>query len=129
MAKYVTNYAKSIFDGICKKQQQKINRLNDKKNHGIEVGQIYYNSWGYDQTNVDFYMITSVKGQKIEFVKIGQNAESTKWDYGYTMPDATKIISEKTTAIATGKQEFKVWNSRYRVTIFDGKPKYYSTGH
>ena len=129
MTKYVTNYAKSIFDGICQKQQQKTNRLNDKKNHGIEVGQIYYNSWGYDQTNVNFYMITSVKGQKIEFVEIAQNAESTRWDYGYTMPDTSKIISDKMTAIASGKQKFKVLNARYQVSIFDGKPKYYSTGH
>lgn len=129
MTKYVTNYAKSIFDNICQKQQQKANRLNERKNHGIEVGQIYYNSWGYDQTNVNFYMITSVKGQKIEFVEIAQNAESTKWDYGYTMPDSSKIISEKMTAIATGRQKFKVWKSRYQVSIFDGKPKYYSTGY
>jgi archaellum component FlaF (FlaF/FlaG flagellin family) len=129
MSKYVTDYAKKIFNGICQKQQQQINRINDKKNHGIEVGQIYYNSWGYDQTNVNFYMITSVKGQKIEFVEIAQNAEFTQWDYGYTMPDSSKIISDKMTALATGKQKFKVWKSRYQVSIFDGKPKYFSTGY
>lgn len=33
--------------------------------HGFEVGQIYYDSWGYDQTNIDFYEITEVKGKSV----------------------------------------------------------------
>ena len=29
------------------------------------VGQIFYDSWGYDQTNVDFYQITEVKAKSV----------------------------------------------------------------
>jgi len=128
MAKYVTDYTKSIFSQMQLQQTRKVQRANDKKNHGIEVGQVYYTSWGYDQTNVSFYLITSVKGQKIEFVKVGQETKDTNWDYGYAMPNTSCIISETMTAMATGKNTFNV-KSRYSARLHNGKPKYYSTGY
>lgn len=30
---------------------------------GVHVGDIYYTSWGYDQTNVDFYQVVTLKGK------------------------------------------------------------------
>lgn len=33
--------------------------------HGFTVGDILYASWGYDQTNVDFYQVTEVRGKEI----------------------------------------------------------------
>ena len=27
------------------------------KDHDVKVGDIYYTSWGYDQTNIDFYEV------------------------------------------------------------------------
>ena len=29
---------------------------------GVRVGDIFYNVWGYDQTNVDFYQVVSLRG-------------------------------------------------------------------
>lgn len=59
-------------------------RLNDKNErqsakqairanmqHGFEVGQIYYDSWGYDQTNIDFYQIVEVKAKSVVIRSIG----------------------------------------------------------
>ena len=37
----------------------------------IKAGDIYYTSWGYDQTNVDFYKVIEVKGQKVTLIQIG----------------------------------------------------------
>lgn len=37
----------------------------------IKAGDIYYTSWGYDQTNVDFYKVIEVKGQKVTLIEIG----------------------------------------------------------
>ena len=30
---------------------------------GVHVGDIFYSSWGYDQTNIDFYQVVSLKGK------------------------------------------------------------------
>lgn len=28
------------------------------------LGKVFYSSWGYDQTNVDFYQVVAIKGKK-----------------------------------------------------------------
>ena len=33
--------------------------------HDIKVGAIFYNSWGYDQTNIDFYQVVSVTAKTV----------------------------------------------------------------
>ena len=40
----------------------------------VKVGQVFYASWGYDQTNVDYYAVTRVSstGKTAWFVKIGK---------------------------------------------------------
>lgn len=50
---------------------------------GVSVGDIFYNSWGYDQTNVDFYEVIRLTGQGVEVqpinsrvVSSGQGSES-----------------------------------------------------
>lgn len=30
---------------------------------GVKIGDIYYSSWGYEQTNVDFYQVVAFKGK------------------------------------------------------------------
>jgi hypothetical protein len=36
--------------------------------HGVEVGDFFVSSWGYDQTNIDFYKVVAVtpKGVKVQ---------------------------------------------------------------
>ena len=42
------------------------------KPHTLKLGDILYTSWGYDQTNIDFYQVTKVIGKKmIEIREIG----------------------------------------------------------
>ena len=38
---------------------------------GVKPGDIYTNSWGYDQTNIDFYKVVRVTATKAEIVPIG----------------------------------------------------------
>jgi hypothetical protein len=47
----------------ARKEQKKIAQKNMK--HNFKVGQVLYNSWGYDQTNIDFYQILEVKEKSI----------------------------------------------------------------
>lgn len=36
----------------------------------VQVGDIFYNSWGYEQTNVDFYQVVALSGQSVTIRKI-----------------------------------------------------------
>jgi hypothetical protein len=40
--------------------------------HNVKVGDIFYCSWGYDQTNIDFYQVTQVKGKNVVIREIGK---------------------------------------------------------
>lgn len=36
---------------------------------GVRVGDIYYASWGYEQTNVNFYEVVALKGKKTAVIR------------------------------------------------------------
>jgi hypothetical protein len=58
------------------------------------VGDLFYSSWGYDQTNIDFYQITAVKGKMIEARQI---AGQSKYDgpmHGHTKPNPGCFIGD-----------------------------------
>ena len=46
--------------------------MNDKK--AVKVGDIFYNSWGYDQTNIDYYEVVRVtkSGKSVYIREIAQ---------------------------------------------------------
>lgn len=56
--------------GVLKFKQD---RLDQRKNykHGLQVGDILESSWGYEQTNVNFYQVVEVMGSQIVVREIG----------------------------------------------------------
>ena len=38
--------------------------------HSLKPGDIFYNSWGYDQTNIDFYQVVSTSNKTITLRRI-----------------------------------------------------------
>lgn len=53
----------------------------------VNVGDIYVCSWGYDQTNIDYYKVTNVKNKTVNLVSIGQNRNYTGTMQGECVPD------------------------------------------
>ena len=43
----------------------------------VNVGDIYVCSWGYDQTNIDYYKVVNVKNKTVNLVSIGQTRNYT----------------------------------------------------
>ncbi len=66
------------FHSISKWELQKKERSDLKKTarenmaNPFEVGQVFYDSWGFEQTNIDFYQITEVKEKSVVIREIGQ---------------------------------------------------------
>lgn len=102
-----------------------------KAPHTLKTGDIMYSSWGYEQTNVDFYQVVKVVGShSVEIMPIKQSNDTSDmpYDQGRTMPIKDAFID--------GKMPMrKVVNSSNRVNIasyatawlWDGQPKFYST--
>ena len=55
--------------GIKKAKKEERKERNSKVK--CEVGQLFRYSWGYDQTNVDFYQVIEVKGKKVFLKEVG----------------------------------------------------------
>lgn len=63
---------RTTFDEKMKAQQQK-----KEFAHGLARGDILYSSWGYDQTNVDFYEVTAVSGKAVVIREIAKKSLSS----------------------------------------------------
>ena len=56
--------------------------------HNFKPGQLFYISWGYDQTNVDYYMLTELRGKTQGYiVPIGSKTVRTATGADYVSPN------------------------------------------
>ncbi len=104
--------------------------------YGIKVGDILEDSWGYEQTNVEFYKVTKIVSPcKIEIVEVG-HSRSNYESHGMAcdvVPDVNNEIGErivKTVAQDSwekqdGRYHIKI-NSCVSLTPWNGQPCYCS---
>jgi alkanesulfonate monooxygenase SsuD/methylene tetrahydromethanopterin reductase-like flavin-dependent oxidoreductase (luciferase family) len=62
--------------------------------HDYTVGEILHTSWGYDQTNVEYFEIVAVKGKFVTLREIAQSRAETNFMQGTCVPLAGKYIGE-----------------------------------
>lgn len=79
------------------------------------VGDVYYDSWGYDQTNVDFYQIIEVKAKSVVLQEIG--AKSVPGSEGMMCCSVEPDPSNKIKEPFLKPVQIRVGN--------DGKPNYH----
>ena len=60
--------------------------------HNIKIGDIFRSTWGYDQTNVEFWECVSVSGALITVKEIAQQREYTESMSGNCLPIPGKFI-------------------------------------
>lgn len=66
----------AFFDGIRQhKQMVKDRRDEYNKPHTFKVGDIITNSWGYDQTNVDWYRVTRTTEHYVWLKRVAANLQ------------------------------------------------------
>lgn len=79
------------------KEAEKERRSEIRKNfkNPFKVGEIFYDSWGWEQTNIDFYQIVEVKLKSVVIRKIGQiMVKGAGWLCEYVKPDKDNFIGE-----------------------------------
>lgn len=61
--------------------------------HTLKVGDVLYTSWGYDQTNIEFFEVVRLVGDcMVEVMEIGQKSEATGFMQGKCTPDRGQYI-------------------------------------
>lgn len=102
-----------------------------KKNapNPLKVGAILYTSWGYDQTNVEFYRVASVRGKAVDLVELESQTVSE------TGPFSSSVLPTETTKGAEIRGKFPSPDGAVRISdcrtawVWDGRPKHCSWGH
>lgn len=92
--KRITALNKAIGDkSELYRRRKEIQETMTAKTHGYRTGDILYESWGYDQTNIDFYKVIEVKDKSVTLQPIGgTHVESVGYDAYMTKPNPDKII-------------------------------------
>ena len=103
---------------------------------GIKAGDILTDSWGYEQTNVEFYLVTKIiSACKIEIVELGHiETETNSAMSGYVVPDQDSRISDpiqKTVSQDSYEKAHGGWHvkisSCISLTPWDGQPCFQSS--
>lgn len=82
-------YLEEWIDGLKQSADYKAKRKAEKQafRHTLEVGSVLRCSWGYDQTNIDYFEVTAIIGAKmVEVREISQESEETGFMQGKCVP-------------------------------------------
>jgi hypothetical protein len=69
----------------------------------VKVGDILATSWGYEQTNVEFYQVIDAKGQRIILREIRKDYRDGGNMSGYSTPLPGKFATDKTVKLGLTK--------------------------
>lgn len=88
-------------DELFSSAQAHATRMDERKQqrdafaHTLKVGDLAHTSWGYDQTNVEFYEVTRiVSPHSVEVRQIAGNLVETGFMCGNTTPQPGQFIGE-----------------------------------
>lgn len=93
----------------------------------LAPGVILYDSWGYEQTNVEFYIVREIKGTKVKIQELGHTSEhrdEMSCMSCYVMPDIHNPIGEVIEKTVKGSR-IRICSS-ISLGLWDGEKKYKS---
>jgi hypothetical protein len=123
--KYIDQFFKSTRESEAYRKEHDRRAIAGAE-RGLEVGDIVYTSWGYDQTNVDFYQVIQLIGNNAAVMReVAQDYQESGHMSGNTSAKKDEFIGEpfRVTHIKNGQCKIK-GHSAWK---WDGKPKYTSS--
>jgi len=120
--KYVQDYFVKCKQAQELKIERAAARINKKREFfaSVKEGDIFVDSWGYDQTNVDYYIVTKKLKASIKIKQIGKNVEYGEFGSDKVRPNPLYEYGEEMTKIPQDGH-IKINGYRYAV-LWDGVP-------
>ena len=90
-------YVNKWIDNRQKREQSKVEtrKINSETGSGLQVGDVLSATWGYEQTNYNYYEVTKIIGKSmVEIREIKQMIEETEWMQGKCAPAPGEYIGE-----------------------------------
>lgn len=111
-------YLKTIVSGLEATKKMKDSWKVESANRWLaeveatKIGDVFVNSWGYEQTNVDFYQVVKKTAKKLFLRKIGSRmTQTTSWASGYFVPVVDSFLSDEIIT-KCGSGSFRKWDGR-----------------
>lgn len=73
-------------------------RADRNQPHSLKIGDVIVNSWGYEQTNVDFYKVVATTRNFVDLVRIG--ATAVPGSQGFM---SEKLVADPSVVLKNGK--------------------------
>ena len=97
MIESVTKFLEIRMRNLEGREKEKQSRIEARKAlvNPYKVGDLLYDSWGYDQTNIDFFMVVEVKPKSVVLRGLGQiMTRSGGFMCEYVKADVNNFIGE-----------------------------------
>ncbi len=125
-AAYVNRYFESLRAHKIVMAQRRTDRTTYE--HTLKIGDILESSWGYDQTNIDYYQVVKVTAKTADIRPIGQNSQQTGFMCGTCTPVKNDFTGEaKTHRVKEGNSIHLT--SYSSANPWNGRQQYWSDGH
>lgn len=90
-------YITEFFRGLTERAQRKADQRAAKKafRHSVQVGDIFYTCWGYEQTNVEYFQVVELRGKKQILVReIAKHYHTTAFMSGNSAPEPDSFCED-----------------------------------
>jgi len=133
---HLNKWRKNLADTLAFKAEQKAKRkARNGKGHDIPIGAIFNFSWGYEQTNQNFYQVVSVTKCTVDVREIGSelvDGMDTGPMAGHVVAVPDSFIGEpqrKRVQFTPDGRPYLSMASYGWCDLWDGKPEYCSWYH
>lgn len=87
----------------------------------LKKGDVLYSSWGYDQTNIDFYIVLESKGKTITAQGLAQHSKTVGWATERVKANKNKKIGKPFKKRISYPGDMILINGRYPARKWDGR--------
>lgn len=94
---------------------------------GVTIGSIFYSSWGYDQTNINFYEVVALTPASVKVREVAKRIESSNPPQDLVVPQRGQYIGDVMTKRlqTSGYNGAAITINSYQTAwLWDGKPQY-----
>lgn len=111
-------YIADFVENVLSAKKAKLERSAKIKADGREfveslrVGDIVYRSWGWEQTNVDFYQVVKIGKRSAEIRAIEATVEETSFMAGNTSAIKDAFVADSKTIRILNGNKYSLWNGR-----------------
>jgi len=96
---YIEKWASSKYSKVIEKEERKVRQkeLNSQVKDIVSIGDIFKASWGYEQTNIDYYQVIKLIGKRTAKLRkiASEMVDQSRGDHGQKIPLPNNFVGDE----------------------------------